>query len=105
MSGVPWYSFTIEFVDGRRGSGDARQRHWKGSISGQSRDVSRHGGIGMANYIPSPRDWVREQVELYESSGGTQGTTLRDTGLPVAIITNRASGIGKLSKTPLMRVE
>jgi hypothetical protein len=32
----------------------------------------------MANYIPSPRDWVREQVELYESSGGTEGTTLRD---------------------------
>ena len=32
----------------------------------------------MAKYIPSPRDWVREQVELYESSGGTKGTTLRD---------------------------
>ena len=27
----------------------------------------------MAKYIPSPRDWVREQVELYESSGGTKG--------------------------------
>jgi hypothetical protein len=38
----------------------------------------------MANYIPSPRDWVREQVELYESSGGTKGTTLRDTGLWLA---------------------
>ena len=38
----------------------------------------------MPEYIPSPRDWVREQVELYESSGGTKGTTLRDTGLPVA---------------------
>jgi F420H(2)-dependent quinone reductase len=24
----------------------------------------------MAKYIPSPRDWVREQVELYENSGG-----------------------------------
>jgi hypothetical protein len=33
----------------------------------------------MAKYIPSPRDWVREQVELYENSGGTKGTTLRDT--------------------------
>jgi len=40
----------------------------------------------MAKYIPSPRDWVREQVELYESSGGTKGTTLRDTGLPVIIV-------------------
>ena len=34
----------------------------------------------MAKYVPSPRDWVREQVDLYESSGGTEGTTLRDTG-------------------------
>ncbi len=42
----------------------------------------------MPEYIPSPRDWVREQVELYESSGGTKGTTLRDTGLPVIIVTN-----------------
>ena len=45
----------------------------------------------MAEYIPSPRDWVREQVELYEKSGGTQGTTLRDTGLPVIIVTHKAS--------------
>ena len=43
----------------------------------------------MAQYIPSPRDWVREQVELYESSGGTEGTTLRDTGLPVIIARSR----------------
>jgi deazaflavin-dependent oxidoreductase (nitroreductase family) len=44
--------------------------------------------LAMADYIPSPRDWVREQVELYESSGGTKGTTLRDTGLPVVIVTH-----------------
>ena len=37
----------------------------------------------MAEYIPSTADWVREQVETYEGSGGTEGTTLRDTGLPV----------------------
>ena len=36
----------------------------------------------MTEYIPSTSDWVREQVELYEGSGGTDGTTLRDTGLP-----------------------
>ena len=41
----------------------------------------------MAKSVPSPQDWVREQVELYESSGGTKGTTLRDTGLPVVIVT------------------
>ena len=58
----------------------------------------------MANYIPSPRDWVREQVELYESSGGTKGTTLQDTGLPVVIVTHRGNKTGAIRKTPLMRV-
>ena len=56
-------------------------------------------------YGPSPAQWVRDQVELYESSGGTQGTTLRDTGLPVVVITNRGAVTGKVRKTPLMRVE
>jgi F420H(2)-dependent quinone reductase len=59
----------------------------------------------MAEYIPSPRDWVREQVELYERSGGTQGTTLRDTGLPVIIVTNTGNKTGAIRKTPLMRVK
>ena len=58
----------------------------------------------MATYIPSPRDWVREQVELYERSGGTQGTTLRDTGLPVIIVTHTGHKTGAIRKTPLMRV-
>ncbi|MFN2232953.1 MAG: nitroreductase family deazaflavin-dependent oxidoreductase [Anaerolineales bacterium] len=58
----------------------------------------------MAEYVPSPSDWVAEQVELYESSGGTQGTTLRDTGLPVIIVTNRGRKTGAIRKTPLMRV-
>lgn len=59
----------------------------------------------MSNYVPSPRDWVREQVELYESSGGTQGTTLRDTGLPVIIVTHTGNKSGAIRKTPLMRVK
>jgi deazaflavin-dependent oxidoreductase (nitroreductase family) len=59
----------------------------------------------MAEYIPSPRDWVREQVELYERSGGTQGTTLRDTGLPVIIVTHSGNKTGAIRKTPLMRVK
>ena len=59
----------------------------------------------MANYIPSPRDWVREQVELYERSGGTEGTTLRDTGLPVIIVTHVGNKTGAVRKTPLMRVK
>jgi deazaflavin-dependent oxidoreductase (nitroreductase family) len=56
-------------------------------------------------YGPSTRAWVCEQVELYEDSGGTEGTTLRDTGLPVVIITNRGVRSGKVRKTPVMRVE
>lgn len=56
-------------------------------------------------YEPSPQGWVRDQVAEYESSGGTRGTTLRDTGLPVVVITNRGARSGKVRKTPLMRVE
>ena len=59
----------------------------------------------MTEYIPSTSDWVREQVELYEGSGGTYGTTLRDTGLPVIIVTNRGNRTGATRKTPLMRVK
>lgn len=56
-------------------------------------------------YEASPTQWVREQVEQYERSGGTEGTTLRDTGLPVILLTTRGAKSGKLRKTPLMRVE
>jgi len=58
----------------------------------------------MAEYVPSPREWVRDQVELYECSGGTEGTTLRDTGLPVIIVTHNGNKTGAIRKTPLMRV-
>ena len=57
----------------------------------------------MSEYIPSPSDWVAEQVELYEGSNGTEGLTLRDTGLPVIIVTNRGRKTGAVRKTPLMR--
>jgi deazaflavin-dependent oxidoreductase (nitroreductase family) len=59
----------------------------------------------MAEYIPSPRDWVREQVEVYEGSNGAEGTTLRDTGLPVIIVTHIGNKTGAIRKTPLMRVK
>ena len=59
----------------------------------------------MAEYIPSPRQWVRDQVELYEKSGGKEGTTLRDTGLPVIIVTHTGNKTGAIRKTPLMRVK
>ncbi|MCB0042438.1 MAG: nitroreductase family deazaflavin-dependent oxidoreductase [Caldilinea sp.] len=58
----------------------------------------------MTEYVPSPSQWVADQVALYEGSGGTEGTTLRDTGLPVIIVTNRGWKTGAVRKTPLMRV-
>jgi deazaflavin-dependent oxidoreductase (nitroreductase family) len=59
----------------------------------------------VAEYIPSPRQWVRDQVELYERTNGAEGTTLRDTGLPVIIVTHRGNRTGAIRKTPLMRVK
>ena len=59
----------------------------------------------MADYIPPTLDWVREQVELYESSGGTEGTTLLDTGLPCIIVTHTGNKTGGIRKIPLMRVK
>jgi F420H(2)-dependent quinone reductase len=56
-------------------------------------------------YEPSPAAWVREQVELYESSGGKEGNTLMDTGMPVILLTTLGAKSGKIRKTPLMRVE
>ena len=64
--------------------------------------------ISMAldgEYVPSTAAWVRDQVEEYEGSDGASGTTLRDTGLPVVIVTNRGAKTGAVRKTPLMRVE
>ena len=57
----------------------------------------------MSEYIPSKSSWVAEQVELYESSLGTKGTTLKDTGLPVIIVTHRGRKTGAIRKTPLMK--
>ena len=58
----------------------------------------------MADYIPPALDWVREQVELYESSGGTKGTTLLATGLPCVLVTHTGNKSGAIRKIPLMRV-
>ncbi len=54
-------------------------------------------------YEPSPSEWVRDQVDLYERSGGTDGTTLQ--GVPVIVVTSRGARSGNLRKNPLMRVE
>ena len=59
----------------------------------------------MSEYVPSPIAWVREQVELYERTNGAEGTTLRETGLAVIIVTHRGNKTGSVRKTPLMRVK
>jgi F420H(2)-dependent quinone reductase len=56
-------------------------------------------------YVPSPAEWVRDQVEVYERSGGREANTLRDTGLPVVIVTMRGNRSGNVRKIALMRVE
>ena len=58
----------------------------------------------QGDYVPSSAQWVREQVEAYERSGGQQANTLRDTGLPVIIVTMRGNKTGKVRKIALMRV-
>lgn len=55
------------------------------------------------DYAPSPSEWVRQQVETFEASGGTEGNTLR--GMPVVVLTMRGAKSGKIRKVPLMRVE
>jgi deazaflavin-dependent oxidoreductase (nitroreductase family) len=56
-------------------------------------------------YRPSSQQWVRDQVAAYEASGGTEANTLRDTGMPIVVVTNRGRTSGALRKTPVMRVE
>jgi deazaflavin-dependent oxidoreductase (nitroreductase family) len=57
----------------------------------------------VGEYVPSTQKWVRDQVDLYESSGGTEGTMLR--GKRVIVLTTLGKKSGKIRKTPLMRVE
>src|SRR5580692_10891873 len=56
-------------------------------------------------YRPSPAEWVRKQVAEYESSGGRRANTLRDTGLPIIVVTSRGKKSGAIRKNPVMRVE
>ena len=59
----------------------------------------------QGEYTPSPWDWVRDQVESYEQSAGREANTLRDTGLPIIVVTMRGNKTGNVRKVPLMRVE
>ena len=59
----------------------------------------------QGEYVPSASKWVRDQVELYERTGGREGNTLLDTGMPVVIVTMRGRSSGNVRKVALMRVE
>ena len=59
----------------------------------------------MTEHLPPTLDWVGEQLELYEGSGGKEGTTLRDTGLPCIIITHKGGKTGAIRKIPVMKVK
>jgi len=56
-------------------------------------------------YVPSAAAWVREQIDAYEKSGGTEANTLRDTGIPIIVVTMRGNKSGNVRKIALMRVE
>lgn len=57
------------------------------------------------DYVPSTSQWVRDQIELYERTGGREGSTLLDSGIPVIIVTMRGARTGAVRKIALMRVE
>ena len=59
----------------------------------------------QGEYVPSAYQWVRDQVEAYERSGGREANTLRDTGIPVIVVTMRGKKSGTVRKIALMRVE
>jgi deazaflavin-dependent oxidoreductase (nitroreductase family) len=59
----------------------------------------------QGEYVPSAVGWVRNQVEAYEASGGREANTLRDTGIPVIIVTMLGNKSGNIRKIALMRVE
>jgi deazaflavin-dependent oxidoreductase (nitroreductase family) len=57
-------------------------------------------------YVPSTQQWVRDQVEEFESSGGQRGNLLMGKPeWPVVVITSKGAKSGKLRKNPVMRVE
>ena len=60
---------------------------------------------GEEQYRPSSQKWVRDQVAAFEASNGSEANTLRNTGLPIVVVTNRGRNTGDIRKTPVMRVE
>ncbi len=74
--------------------------------SHDQRGVGLTGGMsGEGDYQPSSQKWVRDQVAAFEASNGSAANTLRDTGMPIVVVTNRGRNSGAVRKTPVMRVE
>jgi deazaflavin-dependent oxidoreductase (nitroreductase family) len=61
------------------------------------------GDLFDSEYEPSPVPRVRDQVALYEATGGTDGNTLE--GRRVVILTSIGAKSAKVRKNPIMRVE
>ena len=51
----------------------------------------------QGEYEPPVAQWVRDQVEEYESSGGTRGVMLQ--GRPTVIITSKGARSGSCART------
>jgi deazaflavin-dependent oxidoreductase (nitroreductase family) len=81
------------------------ERLQRATVPGRRERAQNGEMVLQGTYVPSPADWVRDQVEAYERSGGTEANTLRDTGLPVVIVTMRGNKSGAVRKIALMRVE
>jgi deazaflavin-dependent oxidoreductase (nitroreductase family) len=70
----------------------------------RGRVVHRLAGMVIeGEYAPSAWGWVAKQVDLYESSGGTEGLTLQ--GAPCVVMTMRGRRSGKVRKAAVMRIE
>jgi deazaflavin-dependent oxidoreductase (nitroreductase family) len=89
------------------GMGMAPQRVYRGAAARLMDHRGQEATLTGGNDAPIPQrwQWVRDQVELYERTGGREGATLRDTGLPVIIVTMRGHKSGQVRKIALMRVE
>lgn len=56
----------------------------------------------QGEYEPATWDVARNQVEIYEASGGLEGTVLN--GAPCVVLWTRGRTSGKVRKSPVIRV-
>jgi F420H(2)-dependent quinone reductase len=78
---------------------------YRGAAAASAAQQLQEMTVKQGEQVPSRWQWVRDQVALYERTGGREGNTLRDTGLPVVIVTMKGHKSGLVRKIALMRVE